>query len=209
MQLLERAHFDLANALAANIVLRAQLFQSDRLVHQAALGKDILFTVVQNVQRSGQQFAACVQFIARLIIARLISVFIFKPVLPLHGALALGPDGRVQRGIATGHPAVHADDFLFGHAKVIGDLGDVLGAQITFFQRTDAGLGLAQVEEQLFLRGGCAQLHQRPRPQDVFLDRGTNPPHCIGRQTEALFRVEPFDRLHQAHIGLGNNLGLR
>ena len=70
-------------------------------------------------------------------------------------------------------------------------------------------LGLAQVEEQLLLGGGGAHLHQRPRAQHVFLDRGADPPHRIGRQAEALVGLEALDRLHQPDIAFGNDFGDR
>ena len=70
-------------------------------------------------------------------------------------------------------------------------------------------LGLAQVEEQLLLVGRGAHLHQRPRAQDVFLDRRLDPPHSVGREPEALLGLEALDRLHQADIALGDHLGDR
>ena len=38
MQLFERAHLDLADALAADAVLACQLFESDRIILEATLG---------------------------------------------------------------------------------------------------------------------------------------------------------------------------
>ena len=81
--------------------------------------------------------------------------------------------------------------------------------QVTVFQRADAAFGLTEVEEQLFLGRRGAKLHKAPGPQDVFLNRRTDPPHCVGRKAEALFRVETFHSLHQTHVGLGNHFGLR
>ena len=42
--------------------------------------------------------------------------------------------------------------------------------------------------------------------QDVFLDRGPNPPHGIGRQPEAAVGIEALDRLHHPDIALGDEL---
>src|SRR6056297_341449 len=92
--------------------------------------------------------------------------------------------------------------------EIMGDTLDILGAKIAFFQRADPRLGLAQVEEELLLRRGRAELHQAPRPQDIFLDRGADPPHGIGRKPKTPFRVEAFDRLHEAHIRLRDHLSL-
>ena len=136
-------------------------------------------------------------------------MFILKPVLPLHGAFALRSDGGVKRRIRAGHPLVHADYFGLGHAQVGRDFLDHVRAHIAIFKSADLGLGLAQIEEQLFLCTRRAQFHQRPAAQDVFLNAGANPPHGIGRKAKAALGIKAFDRLHQAHVRLGNHLGLR
>ena len=128
------------------------------------------------------------------------------PVLPF-GFAVHAADRGVERGVAAGrHAAVHRSDFLFSHAELGGDRGEVLRAQVAFFHRADFAFEAAQVEEQLFLGGRCAEFHQRPRAQDVFLDRGADPPHCIGREAEAFVRVELLHGLHQADITFGNDL---
>ena len=86
---------------------------------------------------------------------------------------------------------------------------DLIGPHVALVERRDAALGLAQVEEQLLLIGGGAHLHQRPRAQDVFLDRRLDPPHRIGRQPEALVGLEALDRLHQPDIAFGDDFGNR
>ena len=86
---------------------------------------------------------------------------------------------------------------------------DLVGLQIALLERRDPALGLAQVEEQLLLVGGRAHLHQRPRAQDVFLDRRLDPPHRIGGEAEALVGLEALDGLHQADIAFGNDFADR
>ena len=78
-------------------------------------------------------------------------------------------------------------------------------AQLTAIQRFNLALHPAQVKEQLLLRGRCAELHKAPRAQDIFLNRGTDPPHRIGCEAEAFIRIKLFNRLHQADIALGNH----
>jgi hypothetical protein len=85
----------------------------------------------------------------------------------------------------------------------------LLRTQIAILNRFDLTLGLTQVEEQLFLRGGCADLYEAPAAQNVFLDRGADPPHRIGRQPEPFVRLELLDRLHQADIAFRDHLGDR
>ena len=131
-------------------------------------------------------------------------VIIDEPVLPL--SLTVGTQRRVQRVVGAGHPAVHVDHLFLGDIEVVGDLLHVLGREVTIVDGLHLPLELAQVEEQLLLRRGCAHLHQRPGPQDVLLDRGADPPHGVGRQAEALVSVEPLDRLHHPDVALGNQI---
>ena len=85
----------------------------------------------------------------------------------------------------------------------------MLGAHVAILQRADLALGLAEIEEELLLRRGRAQLDHAPGAQDVFLDRRADPPHRIGREPEPLVRIEALHRLHQPDIRLGNHLGGR
>ena len=85
----------------------------------------------------------------------------------------------------------------------------MLGRKIAFLDGADMVLGLAQVEEQLLLRRRGAQLHHAPRAQDIFLDRGADPPHRICGEAEALVGLEALHGLHQADISFGNDLGNR
>jgi hypothetical protein len=96
---------------------------------------------------------------------------------------------------------------LLGHAEPPGNDLDLVGPQIALLHRRDLALGLAQIEEKLLLVGGRAQLHQRPRTQDILLDSGLDPPHRIGSKPESFFGLEPLDRLHQADIPLRNHFG--
>ena len=93
--------------------------------------------------------------------------------------------------------------------KLVRDRLHLVGAQIALVQRLQLALGAPQVEEQLLLRGRGAHLHEAPRAQDVFLDRGADPPHRVGREAEALVGVEALDRLHQADVALGDDLADR
>ena len=86
---------------------------------------------------------------------------------------------------------------------------DLVGPHVALVEHRDLALGLAQVEEQLLLVGRGAHLHQRPRAQDVFLDRRLDPPHGVGGEPEALLGLEALDRLHQADIALRDHLGDR
>ena len=135
-------------------------------------------------------------------------VVVDQPVLPFAGLAFRRADRRVERGVA-GQAPVHRHDFLFRDVQPRGDLGDLVGLQVAVVESLDLALHLAQVEEQPLLVGGRAHLHQAPRAQDVFLDRGLDPPHGIGGQPEAALRLEFLDGLHQADIALGDHLADR
>ena len=139
--------------------------------------------------------------------ALLADAVVDQPIQPFAGIAVLA-DRRVERGIAA-EPAVHVDHVLLGDAEALGDQLDLIGPHIAFLERGNPALGLAQIEEQLLLVGGGAHLHQRPRAQDVFLDRGLDPPHRVGREPEALVGLEALDRLHQADIAFGDHFGDR
>ena len=85
-------------------------------------------------------------------------------------------------------------------------MADLFGPQVALFKGAYLRLGLAQIEEQLLLCASRPHLHKRPRPQDIFLDRGANPPHGIGRQAKAALGLKFLDRLHQADIAFGDHL---
>ena len=83
------------------------------------------------------------------------------------------------------------------------------GLEVAFLERVDLVLHPAEVEEQLLLRRGGAHLHQAPRAQDEFLDRGADPPHRVGREAEAAVGLELLHALHQADIAFADQLADR
>ena len=83
---------------------------------------------------------------------------------------------------------------------------DLFGRQVAVVDRLDLALQPAQVEEELLLGRRGADFHQGPGVQDIFLDGRADPPHGVGGQPEAPVRLEPLDRLHQAHIALGDQI---
>ena len=135
-------------------------------------------------------------------------VIVDQPILPLAGFAFGGADRRVERGVA-GEAAVHRHHFLLADVQLGRDLGDLVRLQVALVERLDLALDLAQIEEQPLLVGGRAHLHQAPGAQDVFLDRSLDPPHGIGRQAEAAFRIEFLDGLHQADIAFRDHFADR
>lgn len=56
--------------------------------------------------------------------------------------------------------------------------------------------------------GTCrAHLHQRPRSQDILLDRGLDPPHGISSEPKAPLWLKALDGLHQTKIRFRNEIG--
>lgn len=105
------------------------------------------------------------------------------------------------------HAAIHRNYFIFRDVQLGRDMLNVFGFEVAFFNSLNLALDLTQIEKQLLLCRRGADFHQRPRPQDIFLDRRPDPPHGIGRKPKAAFRIKALDRLHHAHIAFRNQLG--
>src|SRR5262249_13458095 len=133
----------------------------------------------------------------------LVGTLIDEPVLPL--AEMTIPEGRVERGVAA-EPAVHVNHIRFGDAEPPGDDLHLVGPHVALIEDGNLALRLAQVEEHPLLVGRGPDLHQRPRAQDVFLDRGLAPPSGMGAEPEALLGREAFERSHQTDIALGDQV---
>src|SRR5262245_36960356 len=136
------------------------------------------------------------------------------------------PSSRIV-ALSEAEPAVHVDhepdvpisgirlsdwrhrEAHLGDAELPGDDLHLVRSHVALVEHSNLVLGLAQVEEQLLLVHGGAHLHQRPRAQDVFLDRRLDPPCGIGGEPEALVRLEAFDRLHQTDVALRDQFGDR
>src|SRR6266566_5763938 len=207
LHLLEGAHLDLAHALPAEAEFLGQLRKRDLFLGEPARLEDAPLALVEHGERIGQRLAAVIELLARGERRLLVRGFVHQPVLPLAG-IAVVAGRRVERGVAA-EPAVHVDHVLLGDAQALGDQLDLVGPHVAFFQRGNLALRLAQVEEQLLLIGGGAHLHQRPRAQDVSLDRRLDPPHGVGGQPKALLGLEPLDRLHQPDVAFRDHLGDR
>ncbi len=162
------------------------------------------FKALQRVVQHAAALVALLGFGERRL---LVHGVVDQPVLPL-AALGVVPDRRVERRVA-GKPPVHRHHVLLGHAELGGDALHLIGPQVALFERLELALDLAQIEEELLLRGGGAHLHQAPGAQDVFLDRRPDPPHGVGRKPEALVGIEALHRLHQPDIAFGDDLADR
>ncbi len=123
--------------------------------------------LVQNLQRTRQHRLAGIQFVLLDEHGFLAVVIVGEPILPLTGITIGRLDRRVQRRIA-GEAAVHRDHVFFRHAELGGDFPHLLRLQVALFDRLQAALEAAQVEEQTLLIGGRAHLHERPRTQDIL-----------------------------------------
>src|SRR3546814_1312236 len=98
---------------------------------------------------------------------------------------------------------------MLRYAVISSDFLDVFGTQSAILERFEIVLHPAQVEEQLLLRGRGAHFYKAPAPQDEFLNRGTNPPHCVSREAEAAIGLELLHTLHQADIAFGDQFADR
>ena len=112
---------------------------------------------------------------------------------------------RIDRFIAIEAP-IHVDDILVLDIEALCDQGNLVGVQVAPFECGDLALCRAQLEEELLLARGSADLHKRPRTQDVILDRSLDPPHRVGGEAKAPFGLKALQRLHQADITFGDDL---
>src|SRR5579872_5679956 len=94
LQLLEGAHLNLPHALAADIVLLAQILERGRLLAQPALAEDVAFPLVERAHGLGQQLAALAELLAVGERRFLIVALVHQPILPL--ALAVLAQRRVE-----------------------------------------------------------------------------------------------------------------
>src|SRR6202035_478780 len=103
--LLERAHLDLAHALARDAELVRQLPERDRLIGEPACLEDAPLAPVERREGLTKRLAPVAALLALeqhpLLAGRLVD----QPILPFAG-FALIANRRVERGIA-GEPAVH------------------------------------------------------------------------------------------------------
>ena len=170
----------------------------------------MLLAVVQRFHRAVEQGVPDALFLLvgdQLVLQRAI---VDQEVLPLVLGALVALKRRVEAGVAAHrHAAVHRDDLVLGDAEVGRDLGHVRGLEVAFLERVDLVFHPPEVEEQLLLGGGGADLHQRPAAQDEFLDARADPPHGIGREAEAPVGLELLDALHQPDVALGDELGDR
>ena len=104
LQLLERAHLDLADALAADAIDLAQFLERLGLVGEAALHQDMLFAVVEAFQRGHQQVVADLAFLIlgdQLVLQRAV---VDEEVLPLVLAAFVAFQRGVEAGVAAHRP---------------------------------------------------------------------------------------------------------
>src|SRR6478672_7198090 len=99
LQLLERAHLDLPDALAADAIDLAQFLERLGLVGEAALHQDMLLTIVEAFERGHQQVMADLAFLIlgdQFVLQR---AAVDEEVLPLVLAALIALQGHVEAGV--------------------------------------------------------------------------------------------------------------
>src|SRR5712671_7512121 len=204
LNLLESAHFDLSHPLARDAELVGEFFQRDGIVRQPARLEDAPLALIEHGERLAERLMAIVRFLAFDQPRLLAGAVIDQPILPL-ARVAIFADRRVERHVAT-EAAVHVDHVLLGDTEAFCDELNLVGAKIALFERGNLALGLTEIEEELLLVRGRAHFHERPGPQDVFLDRRLDPPHRVGGKPETLVWLNTLDRLDQPDIAFRDDL---
>src|SRR5690606_10551717 len=132
-QLLERTHFDLTDALAADVIDLAQILKRLRIVGEAAFGENVALALVERLERLGKKLVAHVALFGLRDALVLERSFVAEQILPL--AVAILAHRHVERRVAAHrHAAVHADHLVLGDAEVLRDLRDIFGRQIAILE---------------------------------------------------------------------------
>ena len=85
LHLLERAHLDLAHALARHAELGRQILERDRVVGKPARLEDAPLALVEHRERFTERLPAVVRFLVLDQARLLIGDFVDEPVLPFAG----------------------------------------------------------------------------------------------------------------------------
>src|SRR6185295_1644043 len=180
----EGAHLELPHPLAAYVELFRELLERKWIIGKTPRLEDTPLATVEDTQRVAEHDTALIELIALGERPFLRFRIIREPILPLPGVAFRGADRRVQRSIA-GETAIHRHHLFLAHVQLLRDLRHLIRTEVALAERLNLALRLAQIEKEPLLVSGRSHLHEAPRAQDVFLDRGLDPPHGVGREPEA------------------------
>ena len=171
---------------------------------QPALIQNVTAAVVQHFQRFVKVAGGVVGPVSIFQLARRVVPVVFQVVgWRLERTVVVSFGCRVERHIMTGQAAFHLAHFARLYAEAFSHTMHFIVVQPgqTFFLA-------AQVEEQFALSLGGRDFHDPPVAQDKFVDLCLDPVHRKRHQTHTHFRVEAFDRLHQADVAFLDQVSL-
>ena len=102
-------------------------------------------------------------------------------------------------------PGVHVGHFLHADVKRTGNVSDHILRHFAVVGQIQPVFNLAQIEKQLFLRGGGADFDQRPGIEHIFLHRRPDPPQGIGGKTKPFVGIKLVHRIKQPDVAFGNH----
>ena len=145
--LLEGAHFDLADAFARDAKLIGELLERDRLVGEAARFEDAPLAIVEHAERLAERLVPIFRLLGFGEQAFLAGAVVDQPIHPLAGVAVFSRIGAFGKRAAEprsyrSHPA--------RHAQPLGDQLHLIRPHLAFVERGDAALRPFQVEDSFF-----------------------------------------------------------
>ena len=132
---LERARLDLPDPFARYVELCREVFERQWFVDQVPGLEDMTFAVVQDIDRDGQ----CPVLVVLLVLLDDDGFrrggLVDEMVLPFAGFAVL-MKRHIDRFIAA-KASIHIDDILVRDIEALCDRGDMIGMQVTAFERGD------------------------------------------------------------------------
>src|SRR5208282_5026795 len=184
--------FDLPHALAADAEARADLLQrlgilrqQPRLENLQLLARERRGELLDLVAGKGAPLAVG-GFGFRVVPG--VGDYVEQP------CIIAGAGGLIERYLALAHPLLHLAHVAFPHTHPMRQQERL---RLEAFALQPFGL-FAEIEEQLALRLGGADLDQPPVVDQVAVDIRAHPPHRVRRKADSMFGVEILDRFHQA-----------
>ena len=121
----------------------------------------------------------------------------------------------VEHDVCATQASLHLHDLFTFDVQILGNLFNLRLGEVQAMCVAVFGVGFealfhgAKIEKKLALGLGGGHFHHAPVFQDVFVYLCLDPMHGITHQAHPLFGIKTFDRFHEAHIALLNEVGMR
>ena len=149
LHLLKGARFDLPDPFAGDMELRSEVLEGERRIDQPARLEDVAFAVVEDRKGQAKRRPASLVLLTFGEIAIPVGTFLHQPVLPLD-RMVVFVHRYIERHV-TAQPPIHFDHVLLGDAKLLGNEGHLIRAQIAILERRNSRrLALGKLKNNFF-----------------------------------------------------------